>query len=194
MVFLILAVVSMVLGRRSPPVYRAVRQSPVDRDPPVFREPIPRGRRAPIRVGASDLRFRPPAVSAMFRVLCVDDNWDIADSEAQLLQVCGFDARACYDGAEALALAAAFRPTVCLIDLNMPGMNGDELAVRVRKREGGPPPVLVAVTARDDEQSQSRIRVAGLAPAPGQAGRPVGPAGRARHRGRGTRPGRVTGA
>jgi two-component system OmpR family response regulator len=100
----------------------------------------------------------------MFRVLCVDDNRDIADSEVQLLQVCGFDARACYDGPEALALAATFRPTVCLIDLNMPGMNGDELAVRLRKQEGGPPPVLMAVTARDDEQSQSRIRAAGLTP------------------------------
>jgi two-component system OmpR family response regulator len=100
----------------------------------------------------------------MFRVMCVDDNRDIADSEAQLLQVCGFDARAYYDGASALREAATFRPTVCLIDLNMPGMSGDELAVRLRKQEGGPPPVLIAVTARDDEQSQARIHTAGLAP------------------------------
>ena len=101
---------------------------------------------------------------AMFRVMCVDDNRDIADSEAQLLQVCGFDARACYDGAGALVLAATFRPGVCLIDLNMPGMPGDELAVRLREQEGGLPPVLMAVTARDDERSESRIRAAGLDP------------------------------
>lgn len=100
----------------------------------------------------------------MFRVMCVDDNRDIADSEARLLQVCGFDARACYDGAGALLLAATFRPAVRLIDLNMPGMNGDELAVRLREQSGRPPPVLMAVTARDDEESQSRIRAAGLAP------------------------------
>ena len=55
------------------------------------------------------------------RVLCVDDNRDAADSEAELLRVVGFDARACYDGPTALAEAATFRPGVCLIDLNMPG-------------------------------------------------------------------------
>jgi two-component system, OmpR family, response regulator len=98
------------------------------------------------------------------RVLCVDDNRDVADSEADLLHVHGFDARACYSGASALREAAEFRPCVCLIDLNMPGMDGDELAVRLREQEGGPPPVLMAVTARDDEQSQRRIRNAGLAP------------------------------
>ena len=98
------------------------------------------------------------------RVLCVDDNHDVADSEADLLHVHGFDARACYSGASALAEVAEFRPCVCLIDLNMPRMDGDELAMRLREQEGGPPPVLVAVTARDDELSQRRLREAGLDP------------------------------
>jgi DNA-binding response OmpR family regulator len=98
------------------------------------------------------------------RVLCVDDNHDIADSEADLLNIHGFDARACYSGASALREAAEFQPCVCLIDLNMPGMDGDELAVRLRKQEGGPPPVLVAVTARSDEESERRIQEAGLDP------------------------------
>ena len=98
------------------------------------------------------------------RILCVDDNHDIADSEADLLNVHGFDARACYSGASALREAAEFQPCVCLLDLNMPEMDGDELAVRLREQEGGPPPVLVAVTARSDEESVRRIREAGLAP------------------------------
>jgi two-component system OmpR family response regulator len=98
------------------------------------------------------------------RVLCVDDNRDVADSEADLLHVHGFDARACYSGANALVEAAEFRLCVCLIDLNMPGMDGDELAIRLREQEGGPPPILMVVTARDDEKSQRRIRDAGLDP------------------------------
>ena len=53
---------------------------------------------------------------------------------------------------------------MCLIDLNMPGMSGDELAIRLREQEGGPPPVLMAVTARSDEESRLRIRNAGLSP------------------------------
>jgi len=98
------------------------------------------------------------------RVLCVDDNHDIADSEVDLLNIHGFDARACYSGASALQEVAEFQPCVCLIDLNMPEMDGDELAIRLRKQEGGPPPVLVAVTARSDEESERRIREAGLDP------------------------------
>ena len=97
-------------------------------------------------------------------MLCVDDNHDIADSEADLLHVLGFESRACYEGASALREAIDFHPCVCLIDLNMPGMDGDELAVRLRAQEGGPPPVLVAVTARSDEESRRRIRDAGLNP------------------------------
>ena len=66
------------------------------------------------------------------RVLCVDDNRDIADSTAELLRRVGFECRACYDGPSALVEAAAFRPSVCLIDFNMPGMDGDEVGVRLR--------------------------------------------------------------
>ena len=46
------------------------------------------------------------------RVLCVDDNHDVADSEADLLTVVGFDARPCYDGVSALREAANLRPCV----------------------------------------------------------------------------------
>ena len=94
------------------------------------------------------------------RVLCVDDNRDAADSTADLLRIVGFDARACYDGPTALAEAAAFRPGLCLIDLNMPGMDGDELAVRLREQSGGALPVLVAVTAMDDAASGERVQAA----------------------------------
>ncbi len=103
-------------------------------------------------------------VEPLLRVLCVDDNHDVADSEVILLQAYGFDARACYGGASALREVVSFRPCVCLIDLHMPGMDGDELAVRLRKQEGGPPPSLVAVTANDDEESRRRVRAAGLRP------------------------------
>jgi CheY-like chemotaxis protein len=96
------------------------------------------------------------------RVLCVDDNRDVADSSVDLLRVMGFEARACYDGPTALTEAAVFRPGVCLIDLNMPGMEGDALAVLLRAWAAGAPVVLVAVTAMSDEESNRRIRDAGF--------------------------------
>ncbi len=96
------------------------------------------------------------------RVLCIDDHPDIADSTAQLLRIVGFEARACYDGVSALAEAIRFLPAVCLIDLNMPGMGGDEVAVRIREQVKGLPLVLVAVTAMSNEESSDRIRAAGF--------------------------------
>jgi len=97
-----------------------------------------------------------------FRVLVVDDNRDVADSTAQLLAVVGFESRACYDGPTALATADGFRPGVCLLDLNMPGMGGEELAVRLRAGAGGRPLVLVAVTAMSSSEYRERTAAAGF--------------------------------
>ncbi|HEX4608801.1 MAG TPA: response regulator [Urbifossiella sp.] len=99
---------------------------------------------------------------ARHRVLCVDDNRDIADSAADLIRAFGYDALACYDGAAALAAAADFHPAVCLIDLNMPGMAGDEVAVRLRRVAGDSLKMLVAVTAMSTEEAARRIRDAGF--------------------------------
>jgi two-component system OmpR family response regulator len=93
--------------------------------------------------------------------MCVDDNRDVADSEADLLRLVGFEARACYSGEEALVQSLLFLPAVCLIDLNMPGMDGDELAVRLRELHH-PPVVLVAVTAMTNEVCSQRVRDAGF--------------------------------
>jgi two-component system OmpR family response regulator len=97
-----------------------------------------------------------------FRVLCVDDNPDAADSTALLLNTVGFEAKACHNGASALALNETFRPGACFIDLNMPSMPGDELAKRLRSGLGWRPLLLVAVTAMSDEQARTRIEEAGF--------------------------------
>ena len=97
-----------------------------------------------------------------FRVLCVDDNRDCADSAALLLKTMGFEARACYDGRTALLLNDSFRPAICFLDLNMPGMDGDEVAVRLRGNTGWRPLLLIAVTAMSNEASCARIAEAGF--------------------------------
>jgi two-component system OmpR family response regulator len=96
------------------------------------------------------------------RILCVDDNRDSADSAALLFKMLGFDARACYDGASALALNETFRPGVCFIDLNMPKMDGDEMVRRLQAGHGWQPRLLVAVTAMSDDASRARIATAGF--------------------------------
>src|SRR5262245_48921103 len=96
------------------------------------------------------------------RVLVVDDNTDVADSEAELLVLVGFEVRTCYDGPSALAAAAEFHPDVCLVDLAMPGMAGDELAALLRDRAGERPMLLVAVTALGSDEYRRRTEAAGF--------------------------------
>ena len=96
------------------------------------------------------------------RVLRVDDYPDTADSAATLLRIVGFETRACYNGAAALRIVRDFRPGVCLIDLNMPGMPGDELASRLREIPELQPLLLVAVTAMSCPESFQRIEAAGF--------------------------------
>ncbi|AMV23322.1 Polar-differentiation response regulator DivK [Gemmata sp. SH-PL17] len=79
-----------------------------------------------------------------------------------MFRVVGLGARACYSGKAALVAATEFRPILCLLDLTMPEMDGDELAVRLRTQTGALPLMQVAVTALDNDVSQERIKAAGF--------------------------------
>jgi CheY-like chemotaxis protein len=101
-------------------------------------------------------------MSERIKVLCVDDHEDSANSTAMVLRHAGFDARACHDGIEALAIAEIFRPDVCLIDLAMPGMSGEEVATRLKSREGVRPPRCIALTGSWDIASQHKTHNVGF--------------------------------
>ena len=79
---------------------------------------------------------RPPAAepdaSPRCHVLVVDDNEDIADSLCMLLKTLEAEVRIAADGAEALRTCAEWPPTLVLMDLGMPGMDGYEAARRLR--------------------------------------------------------------
>ena len=95
------------------------------------------------------------------RVLVVDDNADAADSLAMLLQVRGEEVRVAYDGEEALAAEAEFRPDVILLDIGMPKLSGYEVARRVRDLRG-PGVLIVAITGWGQEEDRQRARDAGF--------------------------------
>lgn len=78
------------------------------------------------------------------RVLVVDDYFDTRRSLRQLLAIWGYEAREAADGVEALRVAAEFRPDLVVLDLAMPGLDGYEVARRLR--QGGVGGVLVALT------------------------------------------------
>ena len=85
----------------------------------------------------------------------------MADTAATLLRACGFEAEACYSGRDALRRFPGYRPDACLVDLNMPVMDGCELAARLRVEYDGSPR-LVAVTARHGEDDRRRTAAAGF--------------------------------
>jgi CheY-like chemotaxis protein len=103
-----------------------------------------------------------PQVAAAVRVVVVDDNADFADSLATLLGMAGYDPVVYYDGPSALAALDHVRPSVWLIDLRLPGMDGLELARWVRAWGGGRVAYLAAVTARCDEEALRQTAEAGF--------------------------------
>ncbi len=96
------------------------------------------------------------------RVMAVDDHRDTADSAGLLLELYGCEVAVCYDGPSALETAARFKPDVCLLDLNMPGMDGCELARRLRVQSPGRPCVLIAVTAYGSDAARREAAGAGF--------------------------------
>jgi two-component system CheB/CheR fusion protein len=100
-----------------------------------------------MRSPAKDRGIQTLATRAL-RVLVVDDNRDAADTSAVLLGLWGHDVRVAYSGAAALEAVAAFQPDVFLLDIGMPGMNGNDLAQRFRDRF--PDALLIAVTGYAD--------------------------------------------
>ncbi len=91
------------------------------------------------------------------RVLVVDDNRDAADSLALLLRLLGDEVRTAHDGPGALAAATAFAPEVVLLDLGLPGLDGYEVARRLRQQPQFARALVVAISGwgQDEDRRQS---------------------------------------
>jgi PAS domain S-box-containing protein len=96
------------------------------------------------------------------RFLVVDDNIDAASSQVTLLRMLGHEAESAFDGAEALTKAAAFRPQVVLLDLGMPGMDGFEVARRLRETPEGREAKIIAQTGWNQAEDRRRTAQAGF--------------------------------
>jgi signal transduction histidine kinase/CheY-like chemotaxis protein len=95
-------------------------------------------------------------------VLIVDDNVDSAESLAMLLELYGYETSVASDGPGALALFSQAPPQVAILDIGMPGMDGYELAQRLRQQQGTAPLMLIALTGFGDEAVAQKARAAGF--------------------------------
>jgi signal transduction histidine kinase len=109
---------------------------------------------APARESAPDAPCR--------RVLVVDDNRDSADTLAMMLELLGHEAERMYDPHAAVEAVARFQPQVVFLDIGMPGLNGYELARRLRAAPGGSALTLVAVTGWGQPEDRRRTHEAGF--------------------------------
>ena len=104
----------------------------------------------------------PKARTDAVRVMLVEDHLDSLLSIGRLLRVLGYDVRAERDGLSALTCAAEFRPDVALIDLSLPGLDGCDVARRMRALDATRDTRLIAMTGWATEESESRTRDAGF--------------------------------
>jgi len=94
--------------------------------------------------------------------LVVDDNRDSAGSMSMLLGVLGAEMRVALDGATALAIYEEFDPSVVLLDIGMPDMDGYEVARRIRAGFPERRTAIVALTGWGQDQDRWRTRTAGF--------------------------------
>jgi len=120
--------------------------------------------RLPLAPATSDSTSpgRPALVPTRRRVLIADDNADAAQTLALLLRTLGQDVTIVHDGLAALERAAWLRPDVILLDIGMPGMNGYDVARRLRAEPWGRRPLVVAMTGWGQEDDRRRSKDAGF--------------------------------
>jgi CheY-like chemotaxis protein len=95
-------------------------------------------------------------------IVIADDDVEICDSFATLFEARGYEVHTCNDGLAAVALCKEVRPGVALIDLEMPGIDGYEVARRLRADVDLADTRLVAVTGRADAQASALAWDAGF--------------------------------
>ncbi|MFP7721676.1 hybrid sensor histidine kinase/response regulator [Lysobacter sp. A3-1-A15] len=116
---------------------------------------------SPETAGPSAAQSAPSQPSSL-RVLVVDDNVDAARSLGMVLRMLEIEHHVCFDGRKALEAVREFRPDAVLLDIGMPGMDGYEVARRLREDPANQGIELVAVTGWSQRQDKERTQQAGF--------------------------------
>jgi PAS domain S-box-containing protein len=119
---------------------------------PAIAQPIP----ATAITGVAD-----PARNRRSSILIVDDNLDTARGLTRLLKLLGHEIHTAHDGPVAIREALAFRPQFVLLDIGLPGMDGYEVAKRMRA-EGLQTTVIIAISGYGQEEDRRRSSEAGI--------------------------------
>jgi PAS domain S-box-containing protein len=113
-------------------------------------------------VAAAATGAPPDARPSSRRVLLVDDNADAREMYGMVLEADGHEVYEAGDGARALDLFHRARPDVAIVDIGLPGMDGYELARRIRSEAEGQQVTLIALTGYGFPEDRERSRAAGF--------------------------------
>jgi CheY-like chemotaxis protein len=96
------------------------------------------------------------------RIVAVDDYQDALESLAALLELTGHEVHTASDGEQALEVIDAQRPDVVILDIGLPGINGYEVARRIRSQPWGRDLLLIAMTGWGQDQDKQKAAEAGF--------------------------------
>lgn len=89
-------------------------------------------------------------------ILLVEDHRDCADMLALILEADGYEVHVAMDAVQALAALERIQPTIAIIDVGLPGMDGYQLAMRVREKASC---AVIAVSGFEKELDEPRASV-----------------------------------
>jgi CheY-like chemotaxis protein len=95
-------------------------------------------------------------------VLVIDDDADVAASTALVLRLAGHEVHTAGDGPAALSAAQRCPPDVALVDIGLPGMDGYEVARRLREDAHDKRPLMVAMTGHSGDEARQHSLHAGM--------------------------------
>jgi PAS domain S-box-containing protein len=96
------------------------------------------------------------------RVLVVDDNHDVAETLAMLLESLGHRVEMAHDGRRAIEIAQALQPEVVVLDIGLPGMDGYQVAKEIRRKPPLQKAMLIALSGYGQEEDRRRSQEAGF--------------------------------
>jgi CheY-like chemotaxis protein len=96
------------------------------------------------------------------RVLIVEDSLDAAQTLQDLLESIGYDVSVATTGPEGLQAALHLRPNVVLCDIGLPGLDGYQIAIRLRQQPASRSTRLIAVTGYGSDEDRRRAKEAGF--------------------------------
>jgi signal transduction histidine kinase/DNA-binding response OmpR family regulator len=123
---------------------------------------FPALRDADVPVAVDGAVYRSDNTAAGLRVLVVDDNHDVAETTATILRLSGCDTHVAFDGRSGLDAIERLRPDAVLLDIGLPGLDGYQVAERLRALPDQRRTLVVAVSGYGQEEDRARSKAAGF--------------------------------